>query len=178
MKILKQKKIFKMDSFDWNRMAAAGVISCCMLTGCWFLSKTLIPSSLITASVFAKENQEEIDLKTASISRGETIASQQCGVCHSFKPENGYKIGPSLFNIKDRQIASSPNFSYSASLKAHNNEKWTVENLNKWLYKPIEFAPTTLMAYGGISLKQDRADVIAYLNSLTSEKPQPSNQNH
>lgn len=164
-----------MDSFDWNRIAAACVISCGILFGSWLISKILIPYSPLTSSVYASENQETIDLKTADIDKGKIIALQQCGVCHSFRQGEPDKIGPSLFNIKNKKIASSPNFNYSSSLKIHENEYWTVENLNKWLAKPLAFAPATLMAYGGLSSNKDRADVIAYLNSLTGNNP-PSGQ--
>ncbi len=158
-----------MDSYDWNRLAAASVLSCCILINCWFISKISIPYSSFEFPAYDKDTQINLNLKTANISRGKIIAAQQCGVCHTFNSNEPDKIGPSLFNIKNRKIASLLKFNYSTSLKLHKQERWTTENLNKWLYKPLQFAPATLMAYGGLSSKQDRADIIVYINSLTDQ---------
>ena len=49
---------------------------------------------------------------------------------------------------------------------------WTYEDLDTWLTKPSAFVPGTKMTFAGITSPQERADVIAYLRSL-SEKPAP-----
>ena len=60
----------------------------------------------------------------------------------------------------------------SAALQGHKGEKWTPEELNKWLTNPQIFAKGTKMTFAGLPKAKDRADVIAYLNSL-SDNPKP-----
>ena len=70
-----------------------------------------------------------------------------------------------------RPVASVSDFSYSAPLKAKGGT-WTFDALNKWLTNPRGDVPGTLMTFAGIPNEKQRADVIAYLNSL-SDNPQP-----
>jgi cytochrome c len=62
-------------------------------------------------------------------------------------------------------------FAYSDAMKAKTGP-WTYEELNRWLYKPAAYAPGTKMAFPGIPDAQLRANVIAWLRSLSAE-PQP-----
>ena len=63
-------------------------------------------------------------------------------------------------------IASVPNYQFSQVLAAHNADKWDADKLNLWLFKPQGFAKGTKMTFPGLPKPQDRADVIAYLESL------------
>jgi cytochrome c len=110
-------------------------------------------------------------LASASADRGANVA-KQCEACHNFKEGAGAKIGPDLYNIVDRAIASSPGFNYSAALKGKAGGKWDFDTLNKWLTKPSAFAPGTAMTFAGISNEKQRADVIDYLDTL-SPNPVP-----
>ena len=49
---------------------------------------------------------------------------------------------------------------------------WDFDALNKFIANPKAAVPGTAMGFAGIPKDSDRADVIAYLNSL-SEHPQP-----
>jgi cytochrome c len=51
-------------------------------------------------------------------------------------------------------------------LEAHKGQKWDPETLNQWLNNPQQFAPGTKMTFAGFPKAEDRADVIAYLQSL------------
>ncbi len=42
---------------------------------------------------------------------------------------------------------------------------WTPENLNKYLENPKAMVPGTKMVFPGLKSAQDRADVIAYLET-------------
>lgn len=100
--------------------------------------------------------------------------AKACVACHSFEKGGANKVGPHLWDVVERPIASVADFTYSASLKALAGKPWDYEALNKWLYAPKEYVPGTKMAYAGIKKDQDRADVIAYLASLSdSPKPYP-----
>ena len=109
-------------------------------------------------------------LASASTERGANVA-KQCQACHNFAEGAGPKIGPDLYGVVGRPVASVAGFSYSAPLKAKGG-KWDFEALNKWLTKPSADVPGTAMTFAGISNEKQRADVIAYLDSL-SDHPVP-----
>jgi cytochrome c len=109
-------------------------------------------------------------LASASVDKGAQTA-KQCGICHNFQEGQGPKVGPDLYGTVGRAVASVPGFNYSAALKAKGGT-WTFDALNKWLIKPSAYVPRTAMTFAGLSNEKQRADVIAYLNSL-SAKPLP-----
>jgi cytochrome c len=109
-------------------------------------------------------------LASASPQRGAEVA-RQCQACHNFQEGQGPKIGPDLYNVVGRKIASAPGFNYSAALKSKNGA-WDFNALNSWLTKPSTYAPGTAMTFAGLTNDKQRADVIAYLDTL-SPNPVP-----
>jgi cytochrome c len=109
-------------------------------------------------------------LASASAERGAQIA-KPCEICHNVEEGQGPKIGPHLYGVVDRSVASVAGFNYSAALKAKGG-KWTFAALNKWLTDPRADVPGTSMTFAGVSSEKQRADVIAYLNTL-SKNPVP-----
>ena len=83
----------------------------------------------------------------------------------------GNKVGPDLYGVVGRPVASVPGFNYSAALKAKGGT-WTFDALNTWLTNPRADVPGTAMTFAGIASEKQRADVIAYLNS-NSDNPLP-----
>ncbi|MGE3293655.1 MAG: cytochrome c family protein, partial [Geminicoccaceae bacterium] len=63
-------------------------------------------------------------------------------------------------------------FSYSDALSGKKDQVWDYDHLNHYLTSPKTYAPGTKMSFAGISKDQERADVIAYLRSL-SDNPAP-----
>ena len=74
--------------------------------------------------------------------------------------------------VVDRAKASHEGFAYSDGMKARSAEKWTYENLDAFLKDPKTATPKTKMVYAGVKRDQARADIIAYLASL-SDAPKP-----
>ena len=109
-------------------------------------------------------------LASASADRGAQVA-KQCQACHNFEEGQGPKIGPDLYNVVGRKIASVSGFNYSSALKSKNGT-WDFNALNAWLTKPSSYAPGTAMTFAGLSNDKQRADVIAYLDTL-SPNPVP-----
>jgi cytochrome c len=109
-------------------------------------------------------------LASASAERGAQVA-KQCQACHNFEEGQGPKIGPDLYNVVGRKIASVSGFSYSSALKSKNGN-WDFNALNAWLTKPGAYVPGTAMTFAGLSNDKQRADVIAYLDTL-SKNPVP-----
>src|SRR5581483_711643 len=94
-----------------------------------------------------------------------------CKVCHTFNKGGSALVGPNLYGVVGRKIASVEGFNYTPALKAHEGD-WTFDKLDAWLTNPAAFAPGTMMAFPGIPDAKKRADVIAYLNS-NSDSPLP-----
>ena len=77
-----------------------------------------------------------------------------------------------LYGIIGAPHGKADGFGYSAALKG-KAEPWAYENMNAWLLKPNTYAPGTRMAFAGIGNTQQRADVIAYLKSISPKAPEP-----
>ncbi|MET0483226.1 MAG: cytochrome c family protein [Aestuariivirgaceae bacterium] len=110
-------------------------------------------------------------LKTASPEKGQTVA-KACAACHDLTKANANKVGPGLWNVVDRPIASHPGFAYSDAMKAKSADKWTYDHLNGFLHNPKGYVPGTKMTYAGVTRDDQRADLIAYLRTL-ADSPQP-----
>jgi cytochrome c len=106
-------------------------------------------------------------LAKAEPAKGEAVA-KQCLTCHSLKADgSGSRTGPALFGVVERAKASVAGFTaYSAAMKAHAGEKWTPEELDKFLANPKAAVPNTTMAFNGVGNPDRRADLIAYLQTL------------
>jgi cytochrome c len=96
---------------------------------------------------------------------------KKCGACHSDQKGGPNQIGPQLWGVVGRPVASEAGFAYSDALKGKSGP-WTFDELFAWLKSPKAYAPGTKMTFAGLSNPEDRANVIAYLNS-ESDKPEP-----
>ena len=94
-----------------------------------------------------------------------------CTTCHTFEKGGAAKIGPPLWGVVGRPIASVPGFAYSDSVKALGGD-WTYEKLNDWIKDPRAIASGTKMAFPGEKEAQHRADILAYLQTV-SDAPVP-----
>lgn len=110
-------------------------------------------------------------LAKADLAKG-TVIAKACAACHDFTKGGPNKVGPNLWDVVERQIASHEGYAYDDAIKAKSSEKWTYENLDAFITAPKKFVPGTKMAYGGLAKAQDRASLIAYLATL-SDAPKP-----
>lgn len=110
-------------------------------------------------------------LASASVANGQTLAQRQCASCHSFNQGGRNGVGPNLYGTIGAKHAHVEGFAYSAALKAKGNEPWTNEAMNAWLLKPSAYAAGTKMAFAGINNTAQRADVVAYLRSISPDAP-------
>ncbi len=86
-----------------------------------------------------------------------------CRACHVMDAGVN-RTGPSLHNIVGSAAGSVESFRYSDA-NANSGITWTPEKLFQYLENPRRIVPGTRMAFRGISDPQDRANLIAYLQS-------------
>ena len=177
-----------MDSFEWNKIAGAVLGTCLLVFGL-----KLAGGGLFSAEVPAKPGyaiavadtsagaKPAADagpavllgtlLAKADKASGE-VDTKACQACHDFTKGGPNKIGPNLYGVVGRPIGTAPGFSYSDGFKTMAGKNWDYASLNNWIKNPKEMVPGTKMAFGGIPSDKTRADVLAYLGSL-SDSPVP-----
>ncbi|MES2728755.1 MAG: cytochrome c family protein [Pseudomonadota bacterium] len=109
-------------------------------------------------------------LATADVAKGEKIA-KACAACHSFDKGGANGVGPNLWNTVGGNKQHAAGYAYSGALLAQGGDKWTYAELNKFLYKPKEYAPGTKMSYAGLKKPEDRAALLAWLRTKTDAAP-------
>jgi cytochrome c len=133
------------------------------------------PEGAATAAAAAPTGPEPIAplMANASADAGKA-KTQLCAACHTFDKGGPNRIGPNLYGVLDSPIAEDRGgFAFSSALTTKGKgQTWTLDNLNAWLFKPQTFAKGTKMTFIGLPKAEDRANVIAYLNSV-SDKPLP-----
>ncbi len=88
----------------------------------------------------------------------------QCAVCHSVDGSNG--VGPSLQGIVGRNAGTFAGFRYSRAMKAANRT-WDATTLDTYIADPQKAVPGNVMPFSGIPDAKQRADLIAYLKTLS-----------
>ncbi len=104
-------------------------------------------------------------LASADVAAGEKLI-KKCTSCHSFDEGGPNKVGPGLYDIVGRAVASHEGFNYSSAMAEHGGD-WSYESLNEFLYKPKDYISGTKMSFNGLSKASDRADLVAYLRTLS-----------
>ena len=177
-----------MDSFELNKVAGAALGALLFAVGSGFVAELIyhpkpagkagyeLPEPAAEsagAAPAAKAEPIAARLASANAEKGQG-GTKACQACHSFEKGGPNKVGPHLWDVVERQKAHESGFDYSASLKEKGGT-WTYEDLDHFLESPKGYAKGTKMAFAGISSPQERANVIAYLRTLSdSPKPLPA----
>jgi cytochrome c len=111
-------------------------------------------------------------LANADPKAGETFAKKVCVACHTFDKGGKNGVGPNLYGVVGGPHDHVPGFSYSPAMEKFKGQPWTFDALNEWLFKPAAYAQGTRMSFPGIPSDKQRADVIAFLRTL-SDNPVP-----
>jgi cytochrome c len=121
----------------------------------------------------AAEVPIETLLASADVAKG-AATFKKCASCHTIASGGANGIGPNLFGVLGKPVGKhAAGFAYSTDLAGHGGT-WDWANMNVWLTNPKKFASGTKMGFAGISDGQERANVMAYLNTQGSNLPMPA----
>ncbi|MDB5414922.1 MAG: cytochrome c family protein [Rubritepida sp.] len=107
-------------------------------------------------------------LAAASADNGRAITGRICASCHTFTEGGRAGVGPNLWGIVGNHHAHAEGFTYSAAMRSKVGETWDYEAINHFIAGPARAIPGTRMAYAGMSSTAQRADVIAFLRTLSA----------
>ncbi|MGX5849472.1 c-type cytochrome [Mesorhizobium sp. PL10] len=182
-----------MDSNEVNKLLAGLLGTCFVVFSVGLVSDALFASPAPEKPGYAIEATEPAEgggagpaveakpiaelLATANAEAGAAVF-KKCQACHSGEKGGPNKVGPDLWDIVDRPVAEHEGFAYSAGMKDFSKggaEHWTYDNLNHFITSPKKFVKGTAMGFAGLPKDEDRANVIAYLRTLSdSPKPLPT----
>ena len=177
-----------MDSFEINKIIAAVLLIALLVIGIGKISdiafqvdkpeksayKVDIQESSQILNSVAEKIEEKVDISAllalGDVSHGEKVF-KKCSACHLVNKGGENKIGPALYGVIGRKVASKQDYKYSKAMAAYDKD-WTFEEMNGYLKKPQSYIKGTKMAFAGLRKEKDRASVILYLNQ-NSDNPLP-----
>lgn len=101
-------------------------------------------------------------MPAADVANGEKVFGK-CKACHKLDGKNG--TGPALNGVIDRDVGSVAGFAYSPAM-TEKPGNWTPDEIYAFLAGPKAYVKDNKMTFAGLKKPEDRADVIAYLQSL------------
>jgi len=176
-----------MSSFEWNKIIASVLTAMIVAMVAGILASSIVrpkhlekaaylppgaegeagPAAGAAAAGGAAAGPEPIEpvMAKADPAHGQQVA-KVCLQCHTFEKGGANKIGPNLFGVVGEEIAQGAGgYGFSDALKSKHGT-WDADSLNAWLWKPQSFAKGTKMTFAGLPKAKDRADLVAYLESL------------
>ena len=181
-----------MDSFEFNK-----IIGALLGTIFFVFSLSLISEAIFAAPVperpgFAIEatddahgggggggeapaEQSVLPLLAAATPEAGAAVFKKCAACHTDDSGGANKVGPNLWGVVNRPIASHAGFAYSAPMKEFaqgGSVVWDYDHLDKFLASPKGLVKGTAMGFAGLKKVEERAALIAYLRAH-ADSPAP-----
>ena len=182
-----------MDSFELNKIIAAVLLTVLIIIGIGKFTDVLFHvekpkesaykiEGLEVASTSTSNTETEtkvveaVDIKAllamGDLGHGEKVF-KKCTACHQIASDGKNMIGPNLWSVIGRTAGSVSDYKYSKAMIAYGKE-WTFKEMNSYLIKPQAYVKGTKMAFAGLRKEKDRASVILFMNSKSSNpKPLP-----
>ena len=168
-----------MDELGFNKLAAAVLGTALAFMGVRTLAEFVVPEHDFEAiyvpevdlggAVEAVEADPTFNhpdfIAAMDVARGEKVF-KKCQSCHNADKGGANGTGPNMWGVMGRQMGTHNGFAYSAAMQS-KAAPWTWEEMNGFLIKPQDWLPGTAMNYIGLKKWEDRAAVMAYLNTKT-----------
>ena len=134
------------------------------------LRGVLMALALVIARGSAGEASVSERLAAASPERGQKVF-RVCSACHTIDAGASHGIGPNLWAVIGRAVASAEGFErYTPAMRSYGGT-WSAERMDRYLRQPMAEIEGTAMVFPGVPDAGDRADVIAWLDR---NSPAPS----
>jgi len=177
---------FDMDGFELNKIVGALLGSVLVIMLISFVAELIyhveepevagysieVPEAEVAdAGAEEEEMVSVLDLlATADVAAGES-AVRRCASCHTFEEGGADGVGPHMWGVVNRPKGSVDGFNYSDAMAAVGSagEVWGFEELDGFIANPRGYLDGTTMGFAGIRDVEDRADILAYLNTLQAE---------
>jgi cytochrome c len=130
-------------------------------------------SSTVTTTDASSESESIMVLFASTSATEGAKIFKKCAACHSIAEGGANKIGPALWGVLGRKAGAVADYKYSKAMAAHG-KAWSFEEMNGFLIKPKDWIKGTKMSFAGLKNAKERAAVILYMNSNTSD-PLPLN---
>ncbi|MHA7871812.1 MAG: c-type cytochrome [Hyphococcus sp.] len=111
--------------------------------------------------------QQNIETPSTPSERGRRAFSA-CAACHAVRPGAVARVGPNLYGVYGRAAGAADGFAYSSALMS-SGIVWNNETLDAFIEDPDALIPGNRMSYFGEPDADTRADLIAYLRSLSAD---------
>lgn len=181
-----------MDSFEINKVLGGLLGTAFVVFSISLVSDAIFASPAPEKPGFAIEAAEEGgaaagggEAAAAEVPIAQLLASanaeagaavfKKCTACHSGEKGGPNKVGPDLWDVVNRPIGSHEGFAYSGAMKDFSQGGkvvWDYDHLNHFLTSPKGLVKGTAMGFAGIKKPDERANLIAYLRTL-SDNPAP-----
>ena len=175
-----------MDSFELNKLIGAFLAVVFVVFSVGIVSDTIFSTHAPETPGYAIEVAEDAGAGAGPVEEGPSIAEllqdadvaagqqafRPCAACHTPDEGGANKVGPNLYGVVGRPIASHEGFSYSAAMREFSqggSVVWDYDHLSEFLKSPRNYVAGTSMAFAGIRNPQQEANLIAYLRTLSRD---------
>jgi len=104
--------------------------------------------------------------------KGEKVA-RKCKACHTLNEGGKNSLGPNLYGVLGRASGQAEGYKYSKAMVG-SGIVWEEHTFDDFIKQPKKVVPGTKMSFGGIKKATQRADLIAYFQTLRGEGVDPA----